>query len=155
MITVYTEINKQSRGEINMKEHFGWFIVDSFGYIGGSLRTTIKNMDSSGTEWMYVASKNAAQWHNSKELALAEIQRLEELNAIAQIHRLSWQLIYARQSDFPVYLTENRLPNLFILSHDIPKGCVNKHKKSERAIRKKYKLIFVKIAKEFIIRMTA
>ncbi|SHK41775.1 hypothetical protein [Desulforamulus aeronauticus] len=138
-----------------MKEHFGYFIVDSFGCIGGSLRTTVKNLDGSETEWCYTANRNATQWHNSKELALAEIEQLKELNEVAQIPGLSWELVYANRNDFPVYPTENQLPNLFILSHDIPKGCISKHKKIERAIRKKYKPIFVKIAKEFVRRMTA
>jgi len=128
----------------NMQEIKGYFIKDSFNCFGVSLGLSVKNMDGSGLEWTYVASKNADKWHGNKNLALAEIQRLEELNAIAGIEGLAWELVYASRKEFP-----NIDDKSLILNNDIPVGCIGKHKKAEREVRKKYKTIFSDIERDF------
>jgi len=128
-----------------MKDKFGYFIRDSFGCFGGTVGLSIKNLDGTGIEWDYIASRNADRWHGDKNLALAEIQMLEELNAFAQIPGLSWELVYANRKDFPVYPKDNGLPSLLFLHKDIPVGFITKHRKAVREIWKRYKTIFSEI----------
>jgi len=94
-----------------------YVIKDSLGGYGGNLRLQVKNMDGSGVEWCYVANKIADRWHGNKNLALAEIKQLEELNEIAQIPNLSWELVYANHKDFPVFEKEGTLTNLVIIKY--------------------------------------
>jgi len=126
-----------------------YIIKDSLNCFGGSLGLSVKNMDGSGIEWTYVANRNVCSWHNNKNLALAEIQRLEELNEIAHIPYLSWELVCADRADFPYIEREDKLPSLMILNKDIPKGYIGKHKKAEREIRRKYKTIFAEIERDY------
>lgn len=127
---------------INMKEKFGYFIKDSFNCFGGRLCLSVKNLDGSGLEWNYFATRNADHWYLDKNRAIIEIQKMQELNAIACIEGLSWELVYADQRDFP------RIKNnaCLIISQDIPSGFKGKHKKAAREIEKKYRAIFKGIA---------
>ena len=145
------DVNDMPNGETicnkilpNVQERMGYFIKDSFNCFGGTLGLSIKNMDGTGLEWSYIASRNADRWHGNKDLALAEIQRLEELNVIAGIEGLTWELIYANRKEFP-----NVDDKLMIINKDIPFRCIGRHKKAEREIRKKYKTIFAEIERDF------
>ena len=124
------------------QERKSYFIKDNFGCFSGSLGLSVKNMDGTGLEWLYVASKNADSCHANKDLAIAEIERLKELNEIAGIEGLTWELVYTNRKEFPYIEREDKLPNLLILNNDVPVGCIGKHKKAEKDIRKKYKPIF-------------
>lgn len=132
-----------------MKNQFGYFIVDSFGNIGGQLGLSVRNLDGSGTEWCYIAHKNASTWHTCKSLAYAEVEKLQALNEIAQIPGLNWQVVYANKNDFPEYHRECFGFDSVIINHDIPQGQISKFRKAVNLIKKKYNPIFRGIEKDF------
>jgi hypothetical protein len=117
-----------------VKEQWGYFIKDSHGCFGGSLGLSAKE-DGRSLEWYYTADKNASEYYTDKNLALAEIEKLKELNELAKFD-LTWELVYANYYDFPHFKRENGflLPCLIHLSKDIPKGCITKHKKAVKEI---------------------
>lgn len=126
-----------------MKEKFGYVIKDSFGGFGGKLGLSVKKMDGTGIEWLYVSSKNADRWHGDKNRAEARIKMLEEINVIAQIPGLTWELIYADPKEL---FDPKKDFDIFILKHDILKGFIGKHRKAVNDISKKYKTIFKEIS---------
>lgn len=121
----------------------GYVIKDNHGCFAGSLGLSVKNMDGTGIEWSYYARRNMNSWYSCKELALAEIQQLEQLEAVAKMG-LTWELIHADIDSFPRVNDRN-----MILNKDIPKGNIGKHKEAEREIRKKFKAVFAQIEKSY------
>lgn len=129
-------------------EFWSYVIKDSLGGYAGSLRLAVKNLDGTGLEWNYRAFKNVDRGYLDKELALVEIKKLEELNKVAQIPNLSWELAYIDIFSIPKIKNEGMYPRFYI-EKDIPSGCKGKHKKAVREIHKKYKDLFKEIEKEY------
>jgi hypothetical protein len=131
-----------------MKE-FGWFIKDNLGCFGGSLGLSVKE-DGTGLEWGYTANRNANRWHSNKQLAIAEVERLEELNKVAGFEGLTWELVYANYEDFPIIEGKNfPLINLMHKYKNIPQDYIRKHEKAVLDINKRYKTIFKEIEREW------
>lgn len=128
------------------KEEWGYVIKDSFGGYDGHLRL-VRNMDGGRTKWGYVAFKNVFKWHGNKVLALAEIARLEELNKIAQIPNLTWELVYA--DVFSIPRVDDIYSRFDEIEHDIPFGKIGEIRKTAKEIWNKYKILFKEIEKEY------
>lgn len=121
----------------------GYVIKDNHGCYAGSLSLSVKNMDGTGIEWSYYARRNMDSWHGCKELALAEIQQLEELESVANMG-LTWELIHADVKSFPRVNERN-----LILNKDVPGRCLGQHKTAEKEVKKRFKAIFAEIGKSF------
>lgn len=129
------------------KEHWGYVIKDSlFGGYDGHLRL-VRNTDGK-TEWGYYSFKNVFHWHGNKILALAEIERLKELNKLAQIPNLTWELVYA--DAFSISRVDDDIYSRFEeVEHDIPFGKVGSSRKAAKEIWNKYKILFKEIEREW------
>ncbi|MDD4780336.1 MAG: hypothetical protein PHT02_07010 [Tissierellia bacterium] len=129
------------------KEHWGYVIKDSFGGYNGHLRL-VRNEEKTRITWGYVAFKNVFQGYGNKVLALAEIEKLKELNQIAQIPNLTWELVYTDVFSIP-QIGDNLYSRLEEVEYDIPFGRISETRKAAKEIWKKYKTIFADIEKEW------
>jgi len=127
-------------------EHWGYIIKDSFGGYEGHLRL-VKNMDETRIKWGYYSFKNVFRWHGNKILALAEIERLKELNKIAQIPNLTWELVYA--DVFSIPRVDDIYSRFEEVEHDIPFGKIGETRKTVKEIWNKYKVLFKEIEREW------
>ena len=123
-----------------MNKNTGYVIRDNNGFFPVRLGLSVKE-DGKEVCWDYTAIRNADRWHCDKNQAEAQIQKLHELNEIAGIKELTWELVYANPEDFP------RVQNagVFMIEQDIPRGWITKHRKGFAEISRTYKAIFNEI----------
>ncbi len=118
----------------------GYVIRDNNGNFPWRLGLSRKE-ESNQTCWDYVTSlKHANTGHGNLKLAEATVQRLQELNSVAQIPGLSWEIV--EDNDFVKPIEQNEIK---CFEHDIPEGHVTNHRKAVKEICKKYKTIFREI----------
>jgi len=115
------------------KSNWGYYIVDSFGGFDGSL--SIIQWPGEKPQWSYVSSKYANRWHSSKSTAEVQITKLRELNAIAGIEGLDWEIKFENRNDL-----EFKQGEYNHVYQDIPKWKVTLYKKMEREILRGQKL---------------
>lgn len=120
-----------------MNNEIEYIIRDNNGNFPWRLGLSLKE---NGKElcWDYVASKNINHGYLDKNRAISELEKMQELSAVAGFEGLTWELVCGNPKDFP-WVKDG---NIFLLEKDIPKGCVTKHRKATREIQKKYKAIF-------------
>lgn len=123
------------------RSHYGYYVVDTlFGGYGGSL--FLCSWPGEKTQWNYISSKCADRCHGRKYGAEAQIAKLRELNAIAGIEGLNWEIVYANQND--VYfnvLKEGKIKmgDYHHFDQDIPKGKIMLHRKLYKDVIASYK----------------
>lgn len=119
-------------------QKMGYFIRDNNNCFPWGFGLSVKNMDGTGTCWDYIADRNINYGYSSKLQAETQLKKFEELQEIAQIPNLSWEIIYTNYREYP----RIKDAKVLIMHQDIPKGCATKHRKSVAGIIQKYNAIF-------------
>jgi hypothetical protein len=137
------------------KSNYGYYIVDNYGCFAGQLFLSPKDFDTKELDWTYMASRNADRWHGDKNRAETEVKKLYELNKIAGIEGLSWEVKYLNRNDIPdvlakydKWIDKHNNSHLFI-NKDIPKGKKTEHRKLSSDVHKKFKEILNQIGEAF------
>jgi|GEM_PF-3227166 len=122
------------------KSNWGYYIKDTlFGGYDGSL--SIIQWLGEKPQWSYMSSKGAERWYGYGHQAGAEkqIEKLRELNTIANIEGLDWEIVFANTNDiFFNVLKEGKVKmgDYYHFHQDIPKGKITIHKRLERELLK-------------------
>ena len=121
------------------KSNWGYFIVDSLGGFAGSL--SLASWPREQTKWIYTSSKGADRWHGYESTAEAQVSKLRDLNAIAGIEGLDWEIKFENLNDM-----EFKQGEYNHVYQDIPKGKVALHKRLESESAKKHKSFSKEVA---------
>jgi hypothetical protein len=121
------------------QSNWGYYIIDSFGGFAGSL--SITSWAREQTKWIYTSSKDAGRWHGHESTAEAQVSKLRELNAIAKIEGLNWEIKFENQNDM-----EFKQGEYNHVYQDIPKGKITLYKRLERETVKKHKSFSKEVA---------
>jgi hypothetical protein len=94
-------------------------------------------------KWCYYSTYNPMTWYEGAKTNLeTEILKLRELNSLAGFE-LDWEIVEfdSRESIMELFLKSKDLghSNSSIITKDIAKGCIGKHRKMVRDIYRKYK----------------
>jgi hypothetical protein len=112
----------------------GFFICDNLGGFDGELFLS-KSMQDGSTIWDYWSSRCANSFHTNIETAKKQIAKLQELNSVAGIKDLTWEIKFANLKEMP----HGNL-NTLLIEKTIPWGMVGKHRKLVKEINEKYEL---------------
>lgn len=135
--TSYSDYSKANPHNLSKpyfcRSNWGYYITDTIGGYDGSLY--ISQWPGEKAQWSYMSSKYANGWHTYKSMAEAQVTKLRELNAIANIEGLDWKIEFKNQNDLEFKQGEYNHAH-----QDFPKGKVTLHKKMERGILRDHKL---------------
>lgn len=145
-------------------------IRDSKGRFVGGMGLSPENAEKSlisgrwnlsNWKWNYWTHAYPTSWHGFRENIEIELAELIELNTIAQYEDLEWEIVEFTEEERLQLCKIQRLEaqeqfmdkepwiaallfdhkNFSIQNKDIPEDHVGKHRKAEREIKKKYKLM--------------
>jgi hypothetical protein len=119
-------------------------IKDSNGRFGGKLNIYSNSITGRGDyKWSYYSSHYPTTWYEGSKVNLeTEISKLRELNALAEFE-LDWEVVEFdnRESIIELSLKSKDLGYDYssVVTKNIAKNCIGKHRKMVKDIYKKYK----------------